>query len=352
MSFKEEGKPSSFFIERGSGGSLYCEMSSSPALPNAGSILTSRGFMPKLAEVDYSNPSEERLCTIFGGFVDSMKTAGFSPLQTFGLMIGVAGMSEGRSQKTAALEEAMEKLAFEVPAAAAPAAPTPAHFGAPAAPVVPGTTGAGGLWDKAKAFFGSDQAKQNIILNTAATEHPGLHTLASSLFGDDHAGLAKFYADITGKVPGHEANYGNAASAAWGALKSKPFVKEWAPAVVPGLATMAASRMAGAGWGTSALLGVGAGALHATATNAGGYKPWLDHMINGAALPHKPGDPLPPGHLQGLTRRASAAGRAAVAPPPAEAPAAAAAAPAAPPAQQTIQQNSANAADIARQGKH
>lgn len=331
-------------------------MSSSPTVPDVGAILMSPTFWPKLAAVDYTGASDERLGAILTGFVDGMKTAGFSPLHTFGIMVGLAGMNENSGQKTASLEELlmsipMPKLAADAVTAGLttpPAVQPPAHFGTPAAtPLVPGTTSAGGIWNGIKSFFGSDQAIQNSILNTAAKEHPGMHMLASALYGDDHAGLAKFYADVSGAVPGHEKNYGAAASSAWDALKSKPFVKEWAPAVVPGLATMAASRMAGAGWGTSALLGLGAGALHATATNAGGYAPWFNHMFKGEPLPIKPGDSVPGGRTGVASDPLMQAGR--PAPSAAAPPAAAPAAPIVPAAQQTMQSNSANAANISGQ---
>jgi hypothetical protein len=310
-------------------------MSSPKALPNAGQILASGSFWNKVADVDYSQMDEERAGRIFTSFVDTMKTAGFSPLNTFGVILGFADLAGSQKSASIAMVKLADPLEVAGPLTSSPAPKVPAT----------GNPEGAGTWDKIMGWLGNNAAGQRFILDTAAKEYPTLHSMASGLFGDNPDALAKFYADVSGAVPGHERNVMGAATSAWDALKSKPFVKEWAPAVIPGLATMAASRMAGAGWGTSALLGVGAGALHAKATQVGGYAPLYNSVVHG--IPHMGQRPTSGAGMssgarpdeQGLGTPTPNAAPVNIQPTPA----AQATSPVVPAAQQTIQQNAANA---------
>lgn len=116
--------------------------------------------------------------------------------------------------------------------------------------------------------------------------HPIANTV-SQIMPDD-ASRAKFMANM------HNGHYGDAMGQAWNGLVSNPTVQKWAPYVLPGIATLGAAKMMGAGWGGAALAGLGAGTLMGSANEAGGYGNVWKNLVGGR-LPWKnaPGSPQP-----------------------------------------------------------
>lgn len=234
-----------------------------------GDIISSPGFWNKLASNNNDAPVSLRQENFLRGFIHEMKEAGASPFAVVGFM------------------EEMSKLAgtnYTV-------SPEGGIVVNQSGPLDKLWSAAGdatrGIRDKAKVLMGTqDNSVHARVINGAAAEKsPFVSGIGKAIFSDPDR-QAVF------NVMLNNGQYMDAASMAGNHIGSSEMVKKWAPSVVPALATVAAGRLAGAGWGTSLALGAGAGFLGHKAHQVGGIQNLANDYL-GTSFPGGP-RPTPP----------------------------------------------------------
>jgi hypothetical protein len=273
-------------------------------------LLSSPTFWNKLAEVDSSPPTSEQNSVVLREFVTQLKIAGLSDGQIYGIVLGAAeGFAKIADNETApATPPAVTPPAATKPVTPPvdPVAPAPAvsaFKGIKAPGLLPGlpslapsarnvdilkglanpgeqallavsplVSAAKNLMpDSVKATYDTP-ALVRTINDTGDKEHPMMSSIVDQFFDKnkplDQDQKAEMYKNF------HEGHYLDAAKQFGEKFMANDTVKSISNYAVPALATIAASRLAGAGWGGS--LAAGAGAGYAYGNNVGGLKDWMN----------------------------------------------------------------------------
>lgn len=261
-------------------------------------VATSKG-----AEGPITDEDQEQ---ILHAFLSTLKEAGACPFQVIGFLQGVAELFSEQKQAAGATVGDMASGAWN----------TLTHPGS---------------WSMDPSKM-KDTFVTNVADHHLTTAHPQISGILDNVFNGNHAQSVQTAMDF------NKGDYAGAMGKVWDGITAHPLVQKWAPAVVPGLATMAAGKMMGLGWGASAALGAGAGYL--------GMHPG---MLSGLGAPGAPGTPapVPPGSARAHNDINTGGNPPypATTPPPAGTPPPAPA-PATPPAATAMDQNGANAQRI------
>ncbi len=230
-----------------------------------GDIVSTPGFWNKLASNDNDAPVHLRQENFLRGFIHEMKEAGASPFAVAGFM------------------DEMSKLADT----SYTISPEGGMVVNQAGPLDKLWSAAGdytrGFRDKAKILMGTqdDSVHVRAINSAAAEKSPFVSGIGKAVFSDPSR-QAVF------NVMLNNGQYMDAASMAANHIGSSETVKRWAPVVVPALASVAAGRLSGLGWGGSLALGAGAGLLGNEAHARGGWGNLANDTFNTTRFPSSP----------------------------------------------------------------
>lgn len=253
-------------------------------------ILSSPSYWSKLAEADGSPASSDSNSTVLIEFVRTLKTAGLSDGHIWGLISGV----------TESFYPGFAKFADEPPAPAAVSPYKGVKVNEPfkgwspfedhpidglirdvSHPLQALARGNPELADWYKTWKGDPNATSRVTVAAANKSHPILTGALNQLYDQKNPASLNNEAEVLQNF--NDGEYAKGIGQIWSTVKASPTFNTIKDYAVPALATVAASRLAGADWGTSAALGAGAG--YAYGNNTGGVKDFLKGETAPAAAP-------------------------------------------------------------------